>query len=242
MLPRLIFSNRTPNDQDGIIPNDVIITDRYSKNPVLLKEHRWGCDPLGILTDIRIIDGKYSAIPVFHLETQESREAAGMYAKGALRGASIGGAALWKKNKITGDYERDENGYKICEAFYLYEVSLVSLPSNPDAVAEIDAEKLHSFLYEVEDKELEAINQCLTTLSSKFKIMSETVTATPAATETGKPAAQHQGQPAATPPAGAEPVTLAGGAKSPDELPGFMKEIIKNGGAITFKISGYEKA
>lgn len=231
MEKRLVFSNSTPNDQDGIITNDVIIFERYSKNPILLKEHMWYADPLGTLSDIKIIDGKFSAIPIFHCETQASREAKGMYDKGSFNGASIGGAALWEKNDLTGEYTRDKNGYKICKAFYLYEVSLVALPSNPDAIAET----LRSKIYD-DDEANEYMESTLMQLSSKYTNMLNPASATPGAATTIPAAAAATttlaAQPAPTTGAPAAVTTLAAEG-SPTELPAFMKKIIENGGSIT---------
>lgn len=238
MQKRLVFSNSTPNDQDGIVSNDTIIMDRYKTNPVLMKEHRWWEDPLGFLTDIRIIDGKYSAIPVFHCETQLSREAAGMWEKGALKGASIGGGAIWKTNKITGEYERDKNGFKICEAFYLYEVSLVALPSNPDAVGE--NVELRAHFYNDAD-EVNRMGPVLAKLSSKFtnNIMKK---------KPGEPGydPKTDGEPEATT-LTAEPKPAAAPAVVPgvtvlnsattngiDDLPEVIKKAIKSGMSVTF--------
>lgn len=238
MTKRLVFSNSSPNDQDGIVPNDVIIMDRFKTNPVLLKEHRWYEDPLGYLTDVRIVDGKYSAIPVFHLETQASREASGMWEKGALKGASIGGGAIWKTNKLTGEYERDKNGFKICEAFYLYEVSLVALPSNPDAIAE-DVE-LHAYFYN-DKEEVNKMGPVLSQLSSKYtkKFMEQTAqpAATAGATATETPAAQAAGATTlAANPTGAAAGAIAATQSSAaiDDLPKVIKDAIKSGMSVTF--------
>jgi len=228
MAKRLIFSTAAPNDQGGIIPNDVIDFSRYNKNPVLLKEHCWGWDPLGILTDIQLINGQWTAVPVFHMETQASREAAGMYEKGALNAASIGGFAVWKTDKLTGDYMRDERGYRLCEKYYLYEVSLVALPSNPDAVGV----NLHAKFYE--EAEYANMENTLTNLSSKFNY---------------KQMKKKPGEPGYDPkvdgPDAAEPdnnaakpagtATQAAGATEPvNELPPVIKQAIKEGYSVTF--------
>lgn len=178
MAKRLICSNATPNDQGGIIPTSVIDLSRYIKNPILCREHRWTDDPLGRSTDIQIEKGVLSVVPYFHLETKESREAAGMYEKDCLNAASIGGFALWKKNKLTNEYERDAQGFRICEKYYLYEISLVGLPSNEDAVGTRDTNAASQDLIDrmvakfYEEADLEQMEAQFTTFSTKFNYSS----------------------------------------------------------------------
>lgn len=173
MPKRIIFSNATPNDKDGIIPNDVIDFSRFNKNPVVLSEHIWATDPLGMWTDIKMEGGNWTGVPIFHGLTEESKIKQRLYEGGWLRAASIGGFAVWKEN-AAGQYVLDGNGNKICVKFFLYEVSLVTLPSNEDAV-QMDPlalmaaypEKFASKLYE--KNELVQIENSITTLSSKFQ-------------------------------------------------------------------------
>ena len=141
---RIIFSTETPNDQGGIIGNDVIDFNRYRANPVILYQHNWEEAPIGLMADIQLIGGKWTGIPTFHRLTEKSREVADMYEAGAIKASSIGGEAIWEntgrkiKNPNTGEYELesklDENGNRTCKRFNLYEISIVTLPSNPDAV------------------------------------------------------------------------------------------------------------
>ena len=161
---RLVFTTATPNDQGGIIPNEVIDFSRYKSNPVVLCQHDWNAPPIGMMTDIKEKDGKYSGIPVFHRLTKDSVEYADMYDAGFLKSCSIGGEAIWK-NDSAGRTYFDAQGMKVCEKFNLYEVSMVSLPSNPDAVTE---EQLSAKLYE--NAELGKISNSIVTLSSPYKI------------------------------------------------------------------------
>lgn len=191
MPKRIIFSNATPNDKEGIIPNDVIDFTRFNKNPVVLSEHIWGTDPLGMWTDLKMEGGNWTGVPVFHGLTADSKTKQALYEGGWLRAASIGGFAVWKEN-AAGQYELDKDGNKICLKFFLYEVSLVTLPSNEDAVqmeplALMAAypEKFASKLYKKE--ELGQLENTLTTLSSKFqnnhKMTPEEIAAQKAETE-----------------------------------------------------------
>lgn len=159
MPKRIVFSNVTPNDQGGIIPNDVIDFSRFNKNPVCLVEHCWNADPIGMWTDIQLEDGNWTGVPVFHGLTEESRTKKALYEGGWIKAASIGGLAEWKTN-AAGQYVLDKEGNRICVRFYLYEISIVTLPSNEDAVT------LSAKVYDQD--EIGSIEQSITTLSSKF--------------------------------------------------------------------------
>lgn len=168
---RIIFSNECPNDQGSIIPNDVFDFSRYKLNPVILRSHDWHAFSIGMMTDIKLENGQWSGVPVFHKITEESKIAAEMYEKGFLRSASVGGEAKWKKNPVSNDYWKDENGLMRAEYFDVYEISLPTLPSNPMAVTEesyAEAEKMNlATVYSPE--QVEEVNSNLVTLKSKFE-------------------------------------------------------------------------
>lgn len=142
---RLTFNTSTGNNQGFKIPNDVINFDRFIKNPVLLKQHDWESLPLGKATDLKYENGKWSFIPVFHRLTPESNQYADLYEAGYLNGCSMGG---FKALKTTGRTIVDSEGKRIPEtyldadgdgvaaSFDLYEISMVTIPSLADAVAE----------------------------------------------------------------------------------------------------------
>jgi hypothetical protein len=226
---RIIFSTGTPNDQGGVIPNNVIDFTRFNKNPVVLREHKWGDDPIGLWTDIRRDGDSWTGVPVFHRLTPESIKAADLYDGGWLRAASIGGEAIWKQNNA-GQYALDGDGNRICENFYLYEISIVTLPSNGDAVQESPV-TLSAKFYET--GEIERINSSITTLKSKFyntNTMEQTKPNEENKPVTTQAAAEQPKDPASTPVEGAEGrITL-----SANDLPGFMEKIIK-GTASAFK-------
>lgn len=166
MSKRIIFSTATPNDQGGVIPNNVIDFSRFNKNPVCLNEHRWGEDPIGMWSDIKMEGGKWTGVPLFHGITEASATKKALYEGGWVRAASIGGEAIWEEN-ATGQYKLDKDGNRICKIFYLYEISIVTLPSNEDAVQE-DAVALHAKIYET--AEIDKITNSLTTLGSKYNL------------------------------------------------------------------------
>lgn len=237
MSKRIVFSTATPNDQGGVIPNNVIDFSRFKKNPVMLKQHNWNADPIGMWKDVRLEGGKWTGEPVFHGLTEESQKTRDQYDKGFIRAASIGGEAIWKLN-AAGQYELDKDGNRICEKFYLYEISIVTLPSNEDAVTE-DAVELAAKIYDA--AELETVKNSITTLSSKFnfntmipskeefkKLSSEekaakikemkALIADAEAPESEKTAAKE----------------ILSAASNDNGLPKWLKEIISLGGRISF--------
>lgn len=169
---RIVFSTATPNDQGFRIPNNTISFSRYKKNPVILKQHDWGAPPLGLMTDIRQdAQGNWTGIPVFHGITQDSREYAQMWEQGFLTACSIGG---YKELETTGRMIQDKEGNKYpepkldkdgiatCTSFELYEVSMVTIPANEDAVAAALAAVSYDAV------KLSEIELSITTLSSKY--------------------------------------------------------------------------
>lgn len=182
---RIVFSTNTANDQGFIIPNDVLDFTRYDKNPVLLKQHNWESDPLGRMTDIDYNNGEWTGVPVFHRSTPESIIASDLWEGGFLTACSIGG---FKTLKTTGKTTRDKDGNQVPEVwtdkdglavathFEIYEISMVSIPSNPDAVqkAELSSKQnadLNAKIYD--DINIKILEKQLTTLSTKLKNMDE---------------------------------------------------------------------
>lgn len=228
MSKRIVFSTGTPNDQGGVITNEVIDFTRFNKNPVMLREHKWSDDPIGLWTEIKNSGGAWSGLPVFHRLTPESIKAGDLYDGGWLRAASIGGEAIWKQNNA-GQYIYDGDGNRVCEKFLLYEISIVTLPSNGDAVQEGPV-TLSAKIYEA--GEIDRINSSITTLSSKFY---NTNKMEQKPTEEKKPettqAAATVQEPAARPvETGEGRITLGA-----NDLPGVIEKAIK--GAVSGLVS-----
>jgi hypothetical protein len=222
MAKRLFFSSKTGNDQGGIIPDDVIDFSRFNRNPIVLREHEWKEDPLGLWTDIQRSAAGWSGIPVFHALTPESERTKKLYDGDWIRGASIGGLAIWKTNAAD-QYVLDKNGFRQCLKFILYEISIVTLPSNPDAVTD-EPVALSARVYD--QGELNSIEQSITTLSSKFynnmeKGNDPVENTTQTAAGSPEPAASAAAEPAARPVEGEGRITL-----SANDLPGFLGKII----------------
>lgn len=182
---RIVFSTNTPNDQGFRIPNDVLNFNRYFKNPVLLSQHNWDDwkkDLLGHMTDITFENGEWSGIPDFHKKTDDSKLASELWEAGYLKACSIGG---FKELKTTGKMVRNAEGESVPEiwtgadglaeatSFEVYEISMVSIPSNMDAV------QVESFLSSQQSEIIDlgskintqTLERELTTLSTKLKTM-----------------------------------------------------------------------
>lgn len=182
---RIVFSTNTPNDQGFRIPNDVLDFTRYNKNPVLLSQHNWESLPLGQMTNIDYNDGEWTGVPVFHRLTEESRVADDLWQAGILKACSIGG---FKELKTTGKMTRDKDGNQTPEIwtdkdglgqatnFEIYEISMVSIPSNMDAVQKqtfltANEQLLNAKCYD--EINLKTLEKELTTLNSKLKTMED---------------------------------------------------------------------
>lgn len=184
---RIVFSTNTPNDQGFRIPNDVLDFGRYEKNPVLLSQHNWDDwkkDLLGRMTDIQYDNGEWTGIPVFHKKNEDSQLASDLWDEGYLTACSIGGFKELKTvpNRFTTDSEgnktpevwRDSDGLAVATHFEIYEISMVSIPSNLDAVQKKEYLSAHPDLLNAKCYDtinIKTLEKELTTLNSKLKAM-----------------------------------------------------------------------
>jgi hypothetical protein len=182
----LNFTNNTPNSQGSVVPNESLDFSRYNINPVILSDHDWKSRAVGKMTNIKLENGNWKGIPEFHKLNEESKLLAAMYEKGYLVSASIGGEMILKttgeKTWITDEtgqqkqvpvYYRRPDGLLEAEKFYLYEISLPTLPSNPLAVTDDALQKaMMEATPEIkifEQSELETIHTTITTLSAELE-------------------------------------------------------------------------
>jgi hypothetical protein len=137
--------------------NDSIKWDRYLKNPVLVEQHMSWKAPIGRLEDIKLESDKWTGIIVF-ASTKEGQKYKQLYDEGYIRAVSLGGNAV---------IVEDEFGRKKTKSFDVFEISLVTIPSNANAVyyKELNAKLGH---IPVEYK-LYSENKELITLSSNFE-------------------------------------------------------------------------
>ena len=234
MARRIVFSTNTANDQGTVIPNECIDFSRFSNNPVLLKQHNWEGEPIGKCTDWKLENGAWSMVPVFHGITEDARLYKEMYEAGYLNACSIGGEFIAEED-LQGRPKLDENGNKICKSFLLYEISMVTLPSNKEAVAKLATNKnletpenLTAHIYWTSDKE-----KALTKLSTKIfntNTMAETineVTLTADEERAAKEKALAEKQTALK-------TKLAAEKENGETLPEVIKKAIKEGFSAVF--------
>jgi hypothetical protein len=103
------------------IPVEVINISDYLANPVLLAEHEYD-NNIGHMEDIRIENGKLTALPVF-ASTELGQRYKTLYEERGINAISMGGFV-----KLNAD--RNE-----ALAFDLWENSMTSVPADPGAVA-----------------------------------------------------------------------------------------------------------
>jgi hypothetical protein len=135
MPKEIVISTETANNKGFVLQSQYVDFARFNKHPIMLKQHQWENEPLGTWA-IRLDKGVLLGTPTFNLITEDSKLYSQLYEAGQLT-ASIGGFAIFRTIKNSyGELEpyKDENGNMFCEKFELYEVSLVTIPSNPDAV------------------------------------------------------------------------------------------------------------
>ena len=130
-----VLSNETLNDHNMVVLSDGIDwTSRYVKNPVLLENHKWDSQPIGNVINIRREGDNWVGELLFAEGTERGRTAKYLYENGFYRAVSIGGYSK--------EYVDEASGITYATNFLVYEVSLLSLQANPDAVSDFQGEKV----------------------------------------------------------------------------------------------------
>lgn len=121
-----VLSNESENDRGYVVMNNSIDWGRYRKNPVLMLQHFQWDNPIGRVKDIKLNAQKkrWEGILVF-ASTKEGQKYKQMYEEGSYNAVSIAGKVEFAERK----------GKKFTTKFEVYEISLVAIPSNEDAVA-----------------------------------------------------------------------------------------------------------
>lgn len=121
-----VLSNESVNDRGYVVMNNSIDWGRYRKNPVLMLQHFQLDNPIGSVRDIKLNAQKkrWEGILVF-ASTKEGKKYKQMYEEGSYNAVSIAGRVEFAERK----------GKKFTTKFEVYEISLVAIPSNEDAVA-----------------------------------------------------------------------------------------------------------
>lgn len=123
-MVRQVLSDESLNDRGFRVMNKSIKWDRYLKNPVLVEQHKSWEPPIGRIDDIKLENDAWTGVLVF-ASTEKGKMYEKLYNEGCIRAVSIGGNAQIREN---------ERGEKKTSSFDVFEVSLVTIPSNANAV------------------------------------------------------------------------------------------------------------
>lgn len=123
-MVRQVLSDESLNDRGFRVMNKSIKWDRYLKNPVLVEQHMSWEPPIGRIDDIKLENDAWTGVLVF-ASTEKGKMYEKLYNEGCIRAVSIGGNAVIVEN---------ERGEKKTKSFDIFEVSLVTIPSNANAV------------------------------------------------------------------------------------------------------------
>lgn len=153
MARKVILSNETRNTWGFHVINSSIDWSRYKKNPVLLRNKKTGehyGEPVGrVDPDSIVLEGGNWVGELLFDTTPEGKEAEKKFDEGSLNAVSIWG---WAR-------KAERNGRVYTTRFEVGEISLVNVPSNPDAVAIRDAKVGLSVSFELNGEEtIEALS------------------------------------------------------------------------------------
>ena len=123
-MVRQVLSDESLNDRGFRVMNKSIKWDRYLKNPVLVEQHMSWEPPIGRIDDIKLENDAWTGVLVF-ASTEKGKMYEKLYNEGCIRAVSIGGNAVIVEN---------DRGEKKTKSFDVFEVSLVTIPSNANAV------------------------------------------------------------------------------------------------------------
>lgn len=103
--------------------------ERFKENPICLNNHINDTkNVLGKWIDIEVKDGKLLMRPVFDTEDNEGKEVVRKVLNGTIKGCSLG--IMFNPEDLV-----NENGRLILKKCILFEVSIVAVPSNGNAIA-----------------------------------------------------------------------------------------------------------
>jgi HK97 family phage prohead protease len=128
---RLLISDDSENSFKFVLETKGADLSHFKRNPVLILAHDITKMPIGRLEDIKIEGDKITGVPDFDDDDEVAMKAYKKYEKGYLNAASVG----FNPTEIS--TEDDGKGQKTLKAvtkWTLQEVSLVSVPSNPNAL------------------------------------------------------------------------------------------------------------
>lgn len=132
MAKRMIVSDESVDaDSERVLMRGARL-ERFKRNPVLFYMHdKYGL-PIGKWKDIRIENGKLTAEPEFDMQDEYAREIARKYEQGFLKAASIG-FRVYARSEDPAMMLPGQKRATITD-WELIEVSIVSIPANPNAL------------------------------------------------------------------------------------------------------------
>jgi len=135
-----IASTENPDRDGEVIKIDGWDLKNFKENPVIMASHKWQDFPIGKATKIAIEKGKLVFSMMLSEATEEAKNAKQLINEGILKSFSVGFIPR----------ERDEKNNNIIKEAELLEISLVSIPANPNAVVlakSLDDNKMADYIY-----------------------------------------------------------------------------------------------
>ncbi|EKY22826.1 HK97 family phage prohead protease [Capnocytophaga sp. oral taxon 326] len=128
-MPKFILNDEAVVNSYGfrILTAGIDLT-RFKLNPVMLDGHiQSNQNVIGSWKDITLEGGKLLAEPIFDMEDDNAKLIAGKVERGIIKGASMG--IMFSKKDLA-----NENGDMVLKNCSLFEVSIVAVPSNANAL------------------------------------------------------------------------------------------------------------
>ena len=128
-MPKFILNDEAVVNSYGfrILTAGIDLT-RFKLNPVMLDGHiQSNQNVIGSWKDITLEGGKLIAEPLFDMEDENAKLIAGKVERGVIKGASMG--IMFSKKDLA-----NENGEMVLKNCSLFEVSIVAVPSNANAL------------------------------------------------------------------------------------------------------------
>lgn len=122
-----LVSDESVNSHGFTIRTDGIDTAQFEKNPIMLYMHERPTI-IGVWKNLKKEDGKLYADAIFDVESEKGKEVARQVEQGFLKGASLG---------IT--YDKNDLKEGVLEKCKLFEISIVDIGSNPNALKLYDS-------------------------------------------------------------------------------------------------------
>ncbi len=158
-MPKFILNDETVTNSYGfrILTAGIDLT-RFKMNPVMLNGHiQSKQNVIGSWQNITLEGGKLIAEPLFDTEDENAKLIAGKVERGVIKGASMG--ITFSKKDLS-----NENGEMVLKNCTLFEVSIVAVPSNANALRlqmdgkELTENDIHELCLSLTDKTINTDN------------------------------------------------------------------------------------